>query len=545
LLALVLIAPAAAAERPRHVQRTPAVHVGKVRLAAAVHGRAALLVPVRYPIEMVGRRLQLRVLLTRRGHVLGRWIVATRANAGRPRQPERRRAFGFVHRVDLNRGLTRRISHGPRPLVRVGASAKLDVDGDRVPELSGSDRRTAAMALAPAAGRLCSTLPMLRTRPGRQVEVRLPACTAATRWHITAPPDHGRASLVAGTLVYRPAAGFRGSDALRLSGGSWTQVKVGLAKGPVVRALGDSVTAGFGYYSNGVTMPFKRLLGCKPGETTYDDACSSNSLNTSNSARTVVYAPDYGLSNNVSWVAQWANEHGVTNFENLAVSGSEPSDWLPDGQLYSTLQGIESEDPDYVLMTLGANPLLSDMLFGVDNMGCAIESDITGGYRECLEGAFEEIHLRTNLRAVYQDLVANTDATIYLMQYHLAIPSTALAYSAAQIAMLGVLLNEQIASLAAEVSPQRLRPIAPPHFDVGIDISPVFPSEYSCSRLGYMVDGQSVQSELSQDELLLDHPLSFCSGPAEGPPWVISGDTGIHPSAAGYAQMAARVPPPG
>jgi aminopeptidase N len=29
-----------------------------------------------------------------------------------------------------------------------------------------------------------------------------------------------------------------------------------------------------------------------------------------------------------------------------------------------------------------------------------------------------------------------------------------------------------------------------------------------------------------------------------GPPWVISGDTGIHPSAAGYAQMASQVPPP-
>jgi hypothetical protein len=43
----------------------------------------------------------------------------------------------------------------------------------------------------------------------------------------------------------------------------------------------------------------------------------------------------------------------------------------------------------------------------------------------------------------------------------------------------------------------------------------------------------------------VDHPLSFCSGPAKGPPWVISGDTGIHPSAAGYAHMAARVPAPG
>lgn len=28
-------------------------------------------------------------------------------------------------------------------------------------------------------------------------------------------------------------------------------------------------------------------------------------------------------------------------------------------------------------------------------------------------------------------------------------------------------------------------------------------------------------------------------------PWVISGDTGIHPSTVGYAQMASQVPAPG
>jgi hypothetical protein len=88
--------------------------------------------------------------------------------------------------------------------------------------------------------------------------------------------------------------------------------------------------------------------------------------------------------------------------------------------------------------------------------------------------------------------------------------------------------------------------VTPPHFDVGIDISPVYPSRFSCSRLGFKVDGPSVQSTPTQDELELLHPLSFCDGPAGGgPPWVISGDTGIHPSAAGYAQMASQVPPPG
>ncbi|HEU4706984.1 MAG TPA: hypothetical protein VFS64_07355 [Solirubrobacterales bacterium] len=33
------------------------------------------------------------------------------------------------------------------------------------------------------------------------------------------------------------------------------------------------------------------------------------------------------------------------------------------------------------------------------------------------------------------------------------------------------------------------------------------------------------------------------SGSASSP-WVIGGDTGIHPSAAGYTQMASQVPPP-
>jgi hypothetical protein len=87
--------------------------------------------------------------------------------------------------------------------------------------------------------------------------------------------------------------------------------------------------------------------------------------------------------------------------------------------------------------------------------------------------------------------------------------------------------------------------VAPPHFNVGVDVEPVYPSGFSCSRLGFRVDGPSVQSDPTQDELEVLHPFSFCPGPVPaGPPWVISGDTGIHPSAAGYAQMAAQLPAP-
>jgi len=558
ILPLLLVAfaalPAGAAAKPRPPKP---MKIGRVGVATSSHGLASILVPVRYPIQFTGRLAEVRVRLLDPGHGTVRsWTLHEAVSGGSQRTPDRRRGFTFVHRLGLGSALSARLRGGLE--VRVQVPGVLDVNRDGKPELRSSDE--SSRPLSPASGSACSSLPKLKLRPGRRVSVPLPVCGREVRWTLGVRPEHGSARIRNGRLLYSAPRRFRGSDMIRLLArpaddrarsaaaagpiSSEVQVTVGTAAGVVVRALGDSVTAGFGYYSNGTPMTIGRLLGCRPPAKEFDDACSSNSLVTANTQK-LVYAPDYGLSNNISWAAQWANDHGVTDYENLAVSGSEPSDWAPQGELHKTTEVVEAEDPDYILMTIGANPLLSNMLFGLDNMGCAISSGILGGYRECVERAFREVHLRENLKSLYEDLVAHTDATIYLMQYHLAVPSTALAYSATQIAEMGVLLNGEIASVAAEVNPQRLQVVAPPHFDVGIDISPVYPSSFSCSRLGYTVDGLSVQSTPTQDELELLHPLSFCEGPeGGGPPWVISGDTGIHPSAAGYAQMAAQIPPP-
>lgn len=544
------------------------MRVGRVRMTAPVDGRASLLVPVRYPIELLGQPVELRLTLRRpaRGGAIRGWRLRARASSGVLRRPERRESFTFVHRVALGAELTRQLMLGvgsgrhrgrARPLVQVDAGAVLDVNRDGVPELDEPVRELQTLPRGVAGRRLCSSVPLLHARPGRRVVLSLPTCGAPVRWRIAQPPDHGSARLGGGRLIYRSAGRFRGADSIALRrrrgrgarGSAWArsapvEIRVLDRPGLVVRAIGDSVTAGFGYYDDGTPMPFTDLLSCEPGETFYDDACSSNSTSRDSGEGEVRYAPDYGLSNDVSWAAQWANEHGVTNYENLAVSGSEPKTWLPGGQLHSTLEQMEAEEPDYVLMTIGANPLLSEMLFGVDDMGCAIWSDLFGHYRECVEEAFEGVQLRARLKQLYEELLADTDATIYLMQYHLSIPSSALAYSVDQIAEMGALLNEAIASVAAEVGSPRLPVVTPPHFPVGVDISPLYPSNYSCSALGYEVDGPSVQSTPTQDELLASHPLSFCSGPLDGPPWVIDGDTGIHPSAAGYTQMASQVPPP-
>lgn len=556
LVTLLLLAAAA----PASAQPPARVTIGAVGAGVAPNGLRALLVPVRYPNQLAGRVVETRVrLLDGDGSLIRSWALHERLANGRIRHPDRRRRFTFVHKVGLDRGLSARVSEGLR--VHVVAFGRLDVEGDGKFEMRSRDETYRALPTSPLAHGSCSSVPHLRVKPGTRVSVPLPVCDSAVRWSVLPERTRGFVRVRHGRLIYRAPKRFRGREAVQLAGRrlqlgasssavnrfftEYAQVTVGApGDDTVVRALGDSVTAGFGFYGDGSSMTIGHLLECRPGEKEFDDACSSNSLNRTSKGTKVEYAPDYGLANNVSWAAQWANDFNLTDYKNFAISGSEPADWAPGGEFHSTTAQIESEDPDYVLLTMGANPLLSEMLFGVDNMGCAVYADVFGGYRECVEGAFAEVHLQANLKSLYADLVKNTDATIYLMQYHLSVPSTALAYSATQIAEMGKLLNREIAAVAAAVNPQRLQIVTPPHFSVGIDISPVYPSRYTCSRLGYKVDGPSVQSDPTQDELEILHPLSFCEGPPTGPPWVIGGDTGIHPSAAGYAQMASQVPAP-
>jgi lysophospholipase L1-like esterase len=524
--------------------------IGRAAVSSPSEGSASILMPVRYGIEFAGRRVETRVRVVDPGHGTVRsWALHDRLSNGPRHTPERRRLFTFVHRLDLDSSLAAQLRDGLT--VRVMARAVADVDADGKVDLHAVDETV--RRLRPGRDRTCSTLPRLRVRPGRRVSMPLPVCGDEIDWKVGVHPHHGNARIRQGRFIYTAPRRFRGGDQVRLSGKqiglgsagasaapipSDVQITVGTAGGVVVRALGDSVTAGFGYYSTGKQMQFVELDDCRPAAKQFNDACSSNSLGKESKEESPVYAPDYGLANNVSWAAQWANEHGVTNYKNYAISGSEPRNWAPGGEFYEATKKIELEDPDYILLTLGANPLLSNVLFGEENMECAI----FGNFQECIEKEFARVGLRKNLKNLYTDLVDKTSATIYLMQYHLSVPWSALAYTSTQIAEMGQFLNREIASAAAEVSPSRLRVVTPPHFNVGIDISPVYPSRYTC-RL-YPVDGPSVQSTGTQDELE-DHVLSFCSGPAGGgPPWVINGDTGIHPSAAGYTQMASQVPPP-
>jgi lysophospholipase L1-like esterase len=546
-LALPLLLAATASARPAPAKPPSRVQIGHASLGRTVDGRPSILVPVTYPIQLAGRTTPLEVRLRdRNGKRIFRRKIRVRLSAGKPRSPERRRRFTFVHRIDLLDVPAVPIGAGMEVMVR--AKGRVDVDNDGTPEIGSNDTSAQPLPLT-ARRRFCSTPAVVRTRPGRRTTVPLPACTKPVRWRIAQQPEHGQAHLEGGSLVYRSGPKFRGADTLTLSGGQTVGFTVGPGGEIKVRALGDSVTAGFGYYSNGEEMEVWELDDCRPGKKRFNDACSSNSLSRESEEGPVEYAPDFGYANGVSWAAQWARKYGLTNYKNYAISGSEPANWAPrtgqapEGEFHWITEKIESEEPDYVLLTLGANPLLSEVLFGDGNILCGLESDILGGFRECIERLFEENHLRENLKRVYADLVTNTDATIYVMQYHLSEPSIAL-YTTNQIAEMGKLLNEEIAAVAATFNSQRLRVVTPPHFNVGVDLSPVYRSVELCPGTEYLVDGPSVQSTATQKEYKFDPFVSFCPGPASGPPWVISGDTGIHPSATGYTQMASRVPPP-
>ncbi|HEY2054351.1 MAG TPA: SGNH/GDSL hydrolase family protein [Solirubrobacterales bacterium] len=572
-LALLLGATAtagAAAHKHRKPIAPPAkIRIGRVALARTPSGRPALLVAARYPIQASGRAVSMSVEFRAKSSAEPHGAAAApRLSAGLPRLADRRRKFTFVHQFRLNRrelgDLSAAWGEGRRAIVAVETAGGIDIDGDGKVDI-GSGRRRRIVRLAPAAGTasassatakpFCASVPVLEVAPHGHAAIPLPACTQPVRWSVTAGASGGTAHLAANHLSYTAPA-TPGTETIRLDHANvvvkvvqpWaalTPAGAPSTPGPVVRAMGDSVTAGFGYYGDGSQMGVLELYECKPFGEILDDACSSNSTATKNGLKEVPYAPDYGLSNNISWAAQWANEYGATNYKNYAISGSEPTNWAPGGNLYATTQKIEAEDPDYILMTIGANPILANTLFGLGPALCAFESDIVGGYSECVEEAFEEVHLRTELKRLYTDLVEKTHATIYLMQYHLSIPSSAIAYSVTQIAEMAKLMNETIAAVAREVNPTRLQVVTPPHFNVGVSLEPVYPSSYTCSYFEYGVDGPSVQSTPTQVELKVGHYLSFCGGPqGGGEPWVIGADTGIHPSAAGYQQMASKVPAP-
>jgi hypothetical protein len=365
------------------------------------------------------------------------------------------------------------------------------------------------------------------------------------------------------TMRVKPRRSFVGQDVVlvRARGQGGTEIEpVSVSTLPWrFRALGDSVTAGFGYYGNGALMSVVDLPDCRPGAVV-TNRCSSNSDERGSYTGPPEWSADFGLANDVSWAAQFVNDvqggghvSAPDMFQNRAVTGSAPSDWLPGGILNPQLNAVVAEDPELIAFTMGANPLLTDVLLSVAGESCAFTESVPA-LEACIQPYFTQVQLVTQLQRFYTALLEAPNSTVVTFQYHLAVPSANL-FDDWQLEALTDYFNAQLATavantkaalpkqgkrlilIPAQTTPGMPPPTQLPRFNLGLPPDgQSWTAPYDCGS-GDFVDGQSHQSDPTQDEFLLHHPLEYCAGQE----WIIGADSGIHPNADGYAGYAATL----
>ncbi|NLT05827.1 MAG: hypothetical protein GXY03_05890 [Solirubrobacterales bacterium] len=407
------------------------------------------------------------------------------------------------------------------------------------------------------------------------LDVALDCAGPELSYSVVAQPAHGELGPIdaAGTVEYTPAARFAGDDSFTVTasnrGGVAAPATVSLSvREWQLRAIGDSVTAAFGFFGDGSPMGLLQLLDCKPPDVV-NDRCSSNSADGPDySGSTPNWTADYGLANDIAWPSQFSNDvqggghvTAPDMFRNQAVTGSAPADWLTGGHLNGYLADVIAEQPDIVTMTMGANPLLSDILLTVAGETCSLAFTV-GLLRDCVQPYIDDVQLPQRLQALYTAILDGSEHTrVVIMPYHLAIPYANL-YSAWQLEVMGDMINQNVAAavaatkaalpadqanrlyrIAATQSPQQSSPQQLPRFNVGAapSIHDDWSGSYDCHWYMPDVDGPSHQSTGSQAAMaaartVLGVPM-FCFGE----PWILSTDTGIHPNQAGHAQFASTL----
>lgn len=243
-------------------------------------------------------------------------------------------------------------------------------------------------------------------------------------------------------------------------------------------AIGDSVTAGFGYRDDGTAWGASDIVG-----------------------RCNLFGPvtDCQAPTTVSWPRFLADGVRLAGWENAAQSGSTPADWATGG-LRTRLDEVTARAPTLVGLTLGANPILRWLLFEADGQAC-LRVPSESLFYACLDKRIEGLSIRRDLGLVYRLLLRTRAARVYAFRYHEATPVTTVG-SSGRVGGALRLLNDAIDKAVADVqsrSPSggRLRVVVPGDF----------------SRHGCMARV----------------------------PWVLDTDTCIHPNADGMRQYASAL----
>ncbi|MEI2715609.1 MAG: fibronectin type III domain-containing protein [Candidatus Nanopelagicales bacterium] len=315
-------------------------------------------------------------------------------------------------------------------------------------------------------------------------------------------------------------------------------------------AIGDSFTAGFGYYSDGSEMSGFRLPWCKPGDK-LNDACSSNSTRENADDDNIQFSQDFGLANRVSWAANFAAGLGVNPgnasqyYRNFAVTGSTALQWNV-GKLRfnqynrkNALNVVADEQPRIVLMTLGGNPTLGKLLIGEGVSRCI--GKVNEDLWNCVATLVKLDATYSSLRGVYRFLLNNTNAKIIVQPYPEVVPALTV-FSAEQLLVARSAINDAVVRAISDTRedlPNKASRLHWVNTDFNVGIPPgAFSSWAACfgkSAWGLGADGPSNMSYNTQSLFIISR---IASGWCPGEPSLIDGDTGIHPNMQGYRQMA-------
>jgi hypothetical protein len=215
-----------------------------------------------------------------------------------------------------------------------------------------------------------------------------------------------------------------------------------------VTFIGDSVTAGFGYcgasenaanVSCGVNQPFANawyfgdnsLSDCKPPDVP-NDACSNNNLN-GKPWDAAPWSPG-PKSPHVAYPYQIAATQSDSSYaavSDWAMTGATPANWDPSSGVYGPQ--LKKLKDQYVGMTVGANPILSDFT-NITLSGATIADGpcvSSTGYEErgtwyagplsaqvdCVTRQWDKIDQTQHLVAIYKELLKQNDHVLVLGYY--------------------------------------------------------------------------------------------------------------------------------
>jgi hypothetical protein len=344
---------------------------------------------------------------------------------------------------------------------------------------------------------------------------------------------------------------------------------------PRVYFLGDSVTAGFGYCGTeggpdssditcGVNQPFANdwtgtnsLQACHPPATINDRCSNNNDAGTpwkagpwfdQPGAPTVAYS--YVIAKQQSTVDPAA-------IENWAITGSTPTDWDPvtNGPFGPQLQKIKHAT---VVMTLGANPLLSDYLdisalglVDIQKGSCATTAVVArpaykslrhlaaepgggpGGILSCFDAEWQRVEQTKHLVDIYKSLL-NDGNHVLVLGYPTGCP-----WSFGNWQPNANLLSGPAAGNActSQSHPGEVSGIPVTQWDQAVALT-----TEANKRIKEALHQAGEETQHSGDIAFATPSANWADHQAwSSNPWIFANDTWVHPNTAGHQQLAQTV----